>query len=386
MFTTKRPGVSEFLAAYKGAIRSEKDSRADLNEGSRYEQIGGVTAIIWSRLVQRDETLFESTQTDTADGTALTSRLKTRFNVDRVLDGPGTGKAILTRPDATAGGDAFYEGTRIEVVSRLGFSEPQEFEVAADTPVATTATRVVVPIRAVDVSQAVTANAGDDSYPRVSDTIWDPSWVVQSLTCSAGTTFESAPVFRARARTSRKEQRFGQSQSIIAACESAGAQHVVLFPSNFGGDDVDYGLNWVYVGDGSYNATTSLVRACTLALESARVLGDNLQVGAMVQTNLAVAATVQLNIAPAKVNTSSLVQRLKKYIVSSLQQDYTYSLDALRGSLYQASSLVQDVTFTTPLVDAPILTMQNGALNFPTFLPRYSILPDDVNLALVGPG
>lgn len=51
MFATDRPTVADFLSAYKGAIRGTKDNRADLNEGSMYEQVGGVAAIIWSRMV-----------------------------------------------------------------------------------------------------------------------------------------------------------------------------------------------------------------------------------------------------------------------------------------------------------------------------------------------
>lgn len=328
--------------------------------------------------------MFNDTQTNSAVGDALTTRIEKIFDVERYLDSPGTGTVILSRPSSGTGG-TIYRGTRIELVDRSGLSEPIEYEVSVDTILASTATRTEIPIRALAVAAAVTAYASDQVYPRLVDSTWDDTWSVQLLTCAAGTSFEPAAAVIARARASRRDRRFGQERSIVTACMGAGAAHVALFPSNYGGDDIDAGLNWVYVGDGSYNASTSLIRSCVLALESARTLGDNMQVGAMVQTDLILNATVYLNDSPAKVNQTALTQRLQNYACSALRQDFTYSLDSIRAAMYQASPLVQDVIFSVPTSDAPLLTTTNGMLNFPATLSRHRLLPDNVTLTLRGP-
>lgn len=384
MFTSNRPTIDDFLRTYGDAIRGIKDARADFVEGSLYEQIGGVAAIVWSRLVQRDENLFSDTQTNSATGDALTQRVLKVFGVDRLLDAPGSGTIVVTRP-STGTGDTFWTGTRIEVVDRNGLSELSEYEISSDVPVVGSTTRVTLPIRAIANGPAVSVRVADAVYPRFADAIWDSTWTIEALDCDAGTAFEPAPVVRARARTSRLALRKGLPRAIIDACKSVGADQVVIFPSNFGGDEMDGGLNWVYVGDSSFNASVELIRNCKLALESARSLGDNLQVGPMVNTNLIVKADVFLNESPAKVNQVLLVDRLRKYVVAALKQDYTYSLDTFRGALYQASPLVQDVTFSIPSTDGTLLATRNGVLNFPASLTRYQLLPDNVTLTLRSP-
>jgi len=384
MFTTDPPSIQQFLDAFKAGVLT-RASTADLNEGSRYEIIGGAAAICWSRMVQRDTDLFNNIQTSTAEGDALTDRLQKIYGFDRILDQYGVGTIRLSRTNTSAGGDTFWEGTRVALTSRFGIGDPIYFEVSQDTPVLSAATFAEVPIRATVVGGEVSATAGDDNFPRIVDAIWDPTWAITSLTCSAGTEFENAAVARARARTAQRSKRFGQAQAMIAACAAVGADHVVVFPSNYGGDASDYGLNWVYVGDASFNGSADLVRRCVIALEASRVLGDDLQVGPMVQADLSIAVTVNLVDAPAKFNQDALIERLHNYLIAAVSTDYSYSLDAWKGALFKASPIVQDATFTSPTIDATVLTTLNGVSNFPEQLPRYRLLTDKVTITLKGP-
>lgn len=384
-FSKSPPTIQDFLDAYRAGIVGRKDNRADLSEGSKLEQIGGTAAIAWSRLALRNVNLFDDSQTSSATGDALTKRVSKIYGIDRILDTMGAGTANISRPDTSLGGDTIWQGTRIELVSHSGIVSPSEYEVTEDTPVSATATNVQLPIRAMTLGNAIDVRPGDDIYARIADGIWDTSWTVNAMTCSEGSAFESAGAYRARAKQARLDQRFGQYQSLFRACASVGAKHVVLFPSNYGGDDQDHGLNRLYVGDDTYNASTTLLRNCIIALEKARCLGDQLQIGPMVPTPLTVNAVVFLSVSPAKVDTTALIRRLRAYTVAALRQDYTYSLDAFRGAMYEASSLVQDVTFNNPPVDGPVLTLVNGVLNFPDSLPRYTMITDNVSFSLRGP-
>src|SRR6185312_11844872 len=115
MFSKPQPTIDDFLTTYGQAIVGGKDEFADVREGSVYDYPGGVSSILWSREVQRDEDMFSSDYLDTAVGDDLTALVLDRFGIQRVLDAPGTGVADLSRPNANAGGGTVWAGTRIPI-------------------------------------------------------------------------------------------------------------------------------------------------------------------------------------------------------------------------------------------------------------------------------
>lgn len=376
--------ITEYLDAFRSGVVGASDDNADAFEGSMYEVIGGAAAIVWSRQSQRDADLFADTLTSTASSDALTSRLKLLYDYDRPVDAGGTGQVTLTRSNISSGGSTFWKGTRIALVSRLGVVAQGEYSIVNDTVVSPTAIRATIDIQSnTPGNLAVQASYADDVHPAFIDAIGDTNWSIQSMTCGAGTLFEKAPQARASARQLQRDRRYGQVKAIVDACQKVGASNVVIFPSNYGA--TDYGLNMVYVGDGSLRSTQSLINQCALALDDVRVLGDTIQVAGMQPVALNVEVQVYLYDSPSKINRQALEQRLRSYMVQAIKYDYTYSRDALQGALFQASTLVQSVTFTAPVSDAPVLSTVNGALNFPNVLTRYHLDPANISIYLRGP-
>src|SRR5262245_33460726 len=89
--------IQEMIDVASKAIRGV-DKAADFIRGSDYESLIGPSAIIWSRELERDEDLFNSTNFNTAVGADLTELARKRFKKTRVLDTRGTGVAHVTRP------------------------------------------------------------------------------------------------------------------------------------------------------------------------------------------------------------------------------------------------------------------------------------------------
>lgn len=350
----------EFLKAAQDAIKGGADRNADFVRGSNYEALTGANALIWSQQVLRDVDMFRATRFNDSDGDDLTRLVKLRYGVDRVLDTRGVGEAILTRVSSGSSGTV-WKGSRLSISGRL-------YRATEDVPVESTDTTAKVHIEAVDYGPKSLVDT--TTGVTVEDPLWDASWTVASLRCSAGTTFEKAADLRERIRTSRRAARPGQEQGIIDACESAGAANVVLLRSDYGGDDVDYGLNVCYVGNLSYTGNATMVRDCKIALRSARVLGDHMQVRAMSRTLLDVRVTVTLRDNPAVFDTNRLEtvhkQAIQQYLNGS-SGSFTYTLNGIAGAIARNTPEVQDVTIATPLTDGTILTDNN----FPVVLNRY---------------
>lgn len=387
MFSTPIPGIADFVRIYGDAIVGRKDSYADTREGSVYDYPGGVSAVLWSRESQRDEDMFAVDYLDTATGDDLTDLVLRRYGIQRYLDTPGVGVVTFQRTSTAAGGGDIWEGTRIAVVDVSGRSEPTYYEVADDTSVASTATTVSAPVRATfnGLGAKISATINDVKRPRLDDVLWDSSWVAVRLDCQDGTELEPPDKLRARVRQTRLDNRSGFPRAIIRACNRAGAARVALFRSDYGDGTSDAGLNVCYVGDVGYNATSALVKACMVAVDSARVCGDGLQVLPMLSQALTVKATVYLTDAPSEFNLQALGSRLQRALSSYAGLGFAYGIDELRGVMIAASSAVQDAAITTPSSDATVLQTIGGVLNFPAVLPRYTIRQEDVHLTFVGP-
>lgn len=377
------PTIAELVKAFHDGVRGQRLETSDRRDGSVYDYVAGPTAILWRQQAQRDRDGARAGYFDDADAQDLTDRGLSLFRVARIVDTYGTGTAILTRTSTSAGAGSFWAGTRIRVNGATANLTTSTYAVATRVDVSATATTATIPIRANlfgPGTAVVSANA------QVEDVLWDNTWTVQSLICSDGTKFEKAADYRARVRALQFQNRVGFRAGIITACQNVGAGAVAVFAPNFAGDANDFGICAVYVGDGSYTGTTALVNASILALESVRVLGADMLVGAMLPVNTSINATVYLWDDPAHIETTQLQTAITNAAVREFSETgngFAYSRDAIGGAMRKASPLVQSVTFTTPSSDASIMVGSPPA--FPTTLNRYILTPQNVAITFAPP-
>lgn len=373
------PTITELLKVAGDSVHGGADKTADYVRGSDYESLAGPTAIIWSRQAQRDTDLFRATRFNDADGDDLTELVKGRYGIDRILDTHGQGVATFQRPAGGSSG-TIWKGTRVALLGGpagiAGY-----YRVAADTLVLSSTTTTFVPIEAVLVGPGSRISA-PAAMLRLEDLLWDNTWKVTSLVCEDGTSYEDATSFRARVREERRNKRVGHEKAFIDTLAAAGASNIVIFRADYGGDASDAGLNVCYVGDAGYTGTEDLVRACKVAVQEVRVLGDYLQVFPMVRQELNIDADITLSDGPAVFD----VTRLKQIHSTAIAQyvgagRFSYSIAGLTGAIARPSPIVQEVSFVTPTTDAGILnqtTFTGGTppvtvinKNFPASLKRY---------------
>lgn len=382
------PTIGELLKAFDDAVIGQKEPRANVRRGSCYDHFAGIGAILFSREAQRDRDLFRAVYFDTSDGDDLTEIGTKRYGAQRVLDTAGTGSATLTRAALTAGAGVVYQGTRITVVALTGMADPKSYVVAVDTPMTATQLSVAVPIRAAvsGPGSAVNAVAPGSSLLRIDDALWDASLTVQAVVCGNGAAFETAKVYRARIRQGRLDARKGYKTAIFSALAILGATNVVAFPSNYTGDANDNGLNYIYVGDAGYNASSALVTSCSLAVDASVVFGTAVQVLPMASSALTVQVTVSLWDDPGAFNLTAVAYDLQMALVNYFDgrsNAFTYRLDAMAGAMQSASASVQSVAFTSPTVDQTITTGSPPQL--PAVLTRFTLAPANVLLTFQGP-
>ncbi len=369
----QEPSIDEIIKQFGSAIRGEKDGYADVRRGSVYEYIGGAAAMIWSREAQRDTDLFAATRFKNATGDELTAMGFERYGIPRVLDTYGTGTVLLSRPSAAAGGGTFWRGTRFRASGEA--ADSAYYEVTEDT-VIPSGLSAILPIRACVIGSH---GAIDVTSVLLDDPVWDNSWTALRLVCSDGTDFEPADAYRARIRSTRLDQRVGQENVIIAACEAQGATNVVLFRSNYAGDDFDYGYNYCYVSDNGYTATADLIKRCKVALDAVRVLGDNLQVLGMYPIQTRVQATLTLS------DRNVDLERVKQLAVGTVLQyfagnPYAFQISAIAGRMYRSIPVLQDAAILVQgsSVDSAPTTTIAGIPTFPALLYRYIVTPNSV--------
>lgn len=376
-FTIDEPKITDFTKAYSDGITGEKDRFADTRTGSMLDNIGGPCAILWNRETVRDTDLFKNIFFSSAEDSDLTNIGFQRYKIPRILDSQGTGYALLFRSSLSGGAGTFPTGTQLSVIDINGAVSSRLYYISADTAVAATANAIQVPIKAVDVGSQTSINtAGTSLFVRIEDPLWDNSWTVQSLKCQGGTDFEPADQYRARVKSTLATSRKGYVPFVVQTCINAGAANVVTFASNYAGNDVDFGINALYVGDTGFNGTIDLQNACEVALEAARVLGADLSVRLLVSTTVDFNVNVYLYDDPNKFDTGLIQDVLTAALVgefSGSTAGFSYSLDGLRGTLMAASNLVQFAEFTTPSVDAPVMVTPNIIPTFPATLSKYKV-------------
>lgn len=378
--TKALPTIADHLAAFGGAVKGQQDRFADTRSGAIYQHPGGAAGILFSRSAQRDRDLYRAIYLDDADGADLTYYISQHFGIDRILDTFGTGWAVFARPNASFGADTLWKGTRIGVTGV--FQSVREFAVAADTPAASTAVRVLVPI------QATTTGPGwgvplTQTGIRLDDPLADTSWTVQSIVCGDGTTFEQADDFRARARATRVAQRKGYTRFLIDTCTTAGAHTVALFESSWGLGATDFaddhGINAVYVADSGFTGSMDLARGCEVACEGARVLGADTMFRPMTTQAVVPDLSVTVSVPLAQVDQGGLARAIQGSVAGYFRgatNGFQYKLDAIAAAA-RVSPLVQDVTVNVPTSDV-ILTP--GA--WPATLVRYTVQPQAVIVRL----
>lgn len=375
---TPEPTVKELLDIAGKAVRGQVEKNADFIRGSDYEALIGPTAIVWSREARRDTDLFNAVNFNTASGDDLTDMAFKRYGKQRVLDTNGSGTAVLARPAAGVA-ETFWLGTRIMVPG----APAKFYRVKTQKSAAASALKVEVEIEALEPGPGVAIDVGS-GVARLDDVLSDPSWYVESLKCLDGTRFERAEDFRERIRRERLDSRVGQVKAIIETCKAAGAVNGIAFRSNYAGEAYDHGLNVVYVGDLGYVGSADLVRACSLALEKTRVLGDHLQVLPMARVELDISADIYLYDAPALFDMTRIKRLHHAGIVQYLNGasgQFAFSLAGIRGAIARPTPEAQRVVLTSPAADEQIVV---GALkNFPAVLNRY--VPGQITLRYYGP-
>lgn len=360
------PTIKELITIAGKAVRGGADKTADFITGSDYDALNGPNAIIWSRQGQRDTDLFNDVNFNTAEGAALTRMGEKRYGIKRILDTRGQGTVRLAR-DAAGIAETIWAGTRIYAPGPIA----KFYRTKKDTAVLASATYVDLDIEAVELGTGSAIELGS-KLAKLGDVLKDPSWFVASLSCADGTTFERADEYRERIRLARRASRVGQTAKIIEVCKEAGAGSVALFRSDYAGEAYDHGLNVAYVGDLGNVGTPDLVKACTLALAKARVLGDHLQVLPMARATLDVDATVYLYASPALFDLTRL-ERIHHSVVrqylNGTSGSFTYSLDGIRGAIAKHTPEVVRVDLAAPLADS--LVVEGSRKNFPATLNRY---------------
>ena len=393
--TKPLPTIGDLIQAGRDAVTGQRDRFGDVHDGAKREHIFGPTAILFARQADRDADTFGAIYFDDADGDELTALIEGRYQtstgtplIPRIRDTKGQGTCTFVRPNATAGGGDFWTGTRIKVTG----ASPRFYEVASDTAAGATATTVTVPIQAFETG---TGNA-ISSFGGLSleDPVYDPSWQPVSLTCQDGTDFEEANAYRARSRAFLIANRNGYLARMVQVCQDAGASYVVGFRSDYGLQPNQYeydinagvgdmGLNAIYVADASFSSPPSLIDACAVALDGARVLGADLWVGGLVRSPLSIAATATLVDDPSKMPvvaiTAALIKATMAYFAPT-QSGYLYKRTAIEAAMRRSSAYVQTVSFTAPTSDPTISPM-----NFPASLARYTVAPNNINLTFAPP-
>lgn len=379
------PTLQELANAYHGALVSER-RHGDTHEGSIHDHWAGVGALLWRRMVERDQQEFQALYFSNAVGARLDAYVAKRWPTkQRVADTPGQGVIRLRRATTAAGAGLFFARTRIAVGSG-GAQQLRYYEVVQDTPCgATTTEPLPVAIQAVKPGRGskIQARRGEVVILRFEDALWDNSWIIEELLCDDGTTKEEDPAFRARLETEAFEDRPGFESAIIKAMKACGAATVLLFRSDYQGEANDHGLNRIYVGDINFESTPELLRKCRLALPAVAMAGASNQVLAMTTRRLQVGVGISMWDSPEKFDTEAVTLAARAAVVehfASRENPFLWSLAGIRGAVLRAIQDTQNITITSSLPAPTAATFFDA---YP--LPRYQLVPNDVTITLTPP-
>lgn len=229
----------------------------------------------------------------------------------------------------------------------------------------------------------ISVSAGTRSVLQLADPLWDNSWMVAGLTCGAGSLREDDDAAKVRLRRERFAERLGYEAAIIQAMQGAGAGTVALFRADYLGEAADFGLNRVYVGDGNYETTATLLRDCRLALPAVAMAGSSTQVLALTNQLLTFQIAIQFWDIPEKFDTVSAVESTRLAVVEyfrTRENPFVWSTAGLIGAIQRVVTDTFDIEITSN-VPAPIL-----ATLFNTYpLPRFGTRVNDITVSLEMP-
>lgn len=360
------PTISELLDAFAVGAQS-KHENADVHRGAIYDVGAGMGALVWSRVAARDREVFRGIYLDGCQKDALDYRIARLHGPGRIQPTRGSGVAIV-KYDYLHGGagsqtGTILKGTRLSV--SIG-STCNYYRVASDVELsdwfwdnsiqvdANGFVWLRLPIEAdsigsgvaIDTTSTIAAIRWEDELYNLTTSLW----VVDSIKCSDGTDGETDVEYLARYRSWKKSRKPGYSDAISRAMFAAGASKVALFESDFV-DGEDFGINRIFVGDSGYTASTALLNACRLALDSVVPFGNTTTVGSMILTPIEV--TVQLNMMRAASRYSPdwvlpSAQKAVRRALSGSQSAYVFRQDSLRAELSQAFPELQSIDFASP--------------------------------------
>ncbi len=373
------PTIEELRQAFHNSVRGSKESTADGHAGSVYDHFAGVGAILWSWQAQRDKDQFESIYFEYSSGQELTDYVLAKDEIERSEDTYGTGFIYLSRPSISLGTGKFWKGTRVNLFNN---GTSVEYSVSSDTTASPNDLSIQVPIKAnftgpnskIDLSGA---------QVKIVDPLWDNTWIISRIKCDEGTDFQQASEFRALVKDTRKQSRVGYEDIIKKTCNDLGASNIFLFRSDFGGENLDYGINVAYVGDDNFSTTDELRYKCIVGLESVRVLGADLLVRPLGIQPLQFDLNVNLWTDPNKFDTVGLKTSIINIILDYFKQfQFSYDLNSITGAIRRILvNTVQSVSFTLPVSSQGIL--DNGVA--PAILNKYIVSANSINVNLLGP-
>ncbi len=376
------PTIIELLDAFGAEVRASRFPLADVHRGAVYDIAAGVGAILWARMAERDRDLFRVCYFSGATDTDLDARIAAFNGPSRVQSTRGVGTAILRRTSASGGAGTVLEGTRISLTG-AGTLRPRVYAVAADTSVNAADLAVTVAIESEEYGEGASVDTGDLATPQmhVVDALWDASWTVDRIVCADGTERESDADYLARYRQDKIDRRMGYATAITDACKAAGAGQVALFES----DHIlpDTGINRCFVGDAGFESTDDLLRACRVAVDSARVLGCDLTVFGMTRTLCTFDITLYMWDDPGRYNQDAIRVEATNAVLRYFDggsNPYVYRFDGIRGELARSVPDMQAAALNSGPSDTTISSVLASAV-----LERLYATAGSITIRLEGP-
>lgn len=374
-----KPSLQELMLTASGMVRTRLPA-ADFNEGSWREHLTGVGALLWREQIDRVETEFASLYRTGARDERLDSYIEARYSIERVENDPGGGAAVLYRTSAAAGGGTIWAGTRIRAY-RTGAE--RIWTVQANVPVGATQLVVHVPIKADASDGGGAIFEGEFSIFEIIDPLWvDASatpFIVTELSSNAGTFRQKDEEYLDTVETTVRDERPGYAKAIEAAMKDVGAAVVYLFQSDWLGTALDAGLNYILVGDGSYETPNDLLHQCRLAVSTACIAGMGVQVLPIHQVGL----EFDILLTPWTTSSSFDLEWMRAAASAAVveyfnrdQNALIWSESAIEGAIRRAvRGVLRDVQLN-PSIAAPVL----ADLFSSTPVSRYSVNASNVRI------
>lgn len=384
--TKPLPTLQDFRDAFRAGIVGEGNLGRDLRTGSMYDVVGGTSALVWSREMGFVRDVFQAASFDGSTREDADEQVFQRYGTLRTLETYGKGIAVFTRSSTAA--TTIFAGTRIRVANSTQTS--REYVVASNVDVATDTTTALVPIRSrIPGTGSLCRAVASETSLYLLDA-QELAWTVAELTCGEGTDFEPDDPYKARAKAERASTRPGYEARMVTALTAVGLSQAVFFASTYGIDASDFvsdnGINAVYVGDESFQATDDQVRAAIVALESVRVAGCDLFVGKFNRTALAPEISIRLWRDPSDLNGDAITRAAKSAVAEYFRardNQFIFRRSLVAGSIFEVSEAIQSVEIVSPSTDGTVL--EGDPAHFPTTLAIFSVEENDVAITLLGP-